>query len=128
LGGLLFPQAVGTNRGVHIVVGQGEAPVLAPVAPGLVKPVPVASACLIEPGETVVLSPTTGTIAVDGEREHELLTPQPVAVTLNPLGPWVIDIDAAMRLGASHGLRELGAGSQGSVLGVGGQEPGVREG
>lgn len=111
LGGLLFPQAVGTNRGVHIVVGHGEAPVLAPIAPGLIKPVPIASACLIEPGDTVVLGPTTGTIAVDGEREHELLTPQPVTVTLNPHGPRVIDIDAAMRLGASHGLRELGARS-----------------
>ncbi len=107
LGGLLFPEAIGTDHGVHVLIGQDDDAVMAPVAPGLIRPVPVESARLISPGETITLSVARGTVAVDGEREHEVRDPQSIAITLNPNGPWVVDIDAAMRLGARGGAFAL---------------------
>jgi hypothetical protein len=107
LGGLLFPEAIGTDHGVHVVIGQDDDSIMAPVAPGLIRPVPIESARLISLGETIMLSATRGTMAVDGEREHELRDPRSIAITLNPNGPRVVDIDAAMRLGAKGGAFAL---------------------
>ena len=56
------------------------------------------------PGETVHFQPIKGTVALDGEREIELFQPdQSIDVTLNPHGPFVVDIPVAINLGAHAG-------------------------
>lgn len=107
LGGLLLPAEHGRAVGAHIVVGDERAPrsVLAPLAPGLIKRVPVARVNMIEPGETVVLRAGVGTIALDGERELTIGPPgASPRVTLNPAGPRVVDVEAALRAGAERGI------------------------
>lgn len=105
LGGLLFPNACGSDQGVHIVLGPSERTVLAPLAPGLVRPVPVASARLLGPSERVRLAGEPCTVALDGEREFEVARRgHVIEVTLNPNGPRVVDIDAALRAGAARGV------------------------
>jgi len=107
LGGLLFPEASGDRSGVHVVVGDATAAraVVAPLAPGLIASVPIAAATLITPGDTVDLAPGPCTIALDGEREFELLGgDRSVAVRLDLAGPRVVDIPAALRAGAVAGV------------------------
>jgi predicted polyphosphate/ATP-dependent NAD kinase len=104
LGGLLFPDAAGTERGVHIAVGGDDRHILAPLAPGLVHAVPVASATLLEPGARVPLRDEACIVALDGEREIELFRPgHGLEIRFNPQGPNVVDIPAAIRAGATAG-------------------------
>jgi hypothetical protein len=103
LGGILFPDATGSNHGVHIVFGQGDRVALAPIAPGLIHQLGIAGARLLSPSELVLLHPAARTIALDGEREIELVTPNSlVQVRYNPNGPRVVDVNAAMRSGAAN--------------------------
>jgi len=109
LGALLFPAACGGCAGAHITVAAAGDPaprvVLAPIAPGLVRPVPIAAATLVEHGATVALHGERCTVALDGEREFEVLDPaRRLTVTLNPSGPRVVDIDAALLAGAEAGV------------------------
>jgi predicted polyphosphate/ATP-dependent NAD kinase len=101
LGGLLFPEACGSGQGVHVVVGEGERAVLAALAPGLIRRMPVAEAQLIPPGSAVRLRWPPVMLALDGEREIELPHgDQPVDVRFNPAGPLLVEIEAALELGA----------------------------
>lgn len=105
LGGLLFPNAAGSEQGVHIALGEGGRRVLAPLAPGLIRSVPVAGARLLAPGERVQLRDEPCTVALDGEREIEIITPgHCLEVALNPHGPRVVDIGAALQAGAARGI------------------------
>ena len=105
IGGMLFPDAAGSSFGAHIVVGGEGTSVMAPLAPGIVHEVPIAGAAKVLPGESVRLHPAPGTIALDGEREIELLTDQDeIIVTLNPHGPFVVDIPGAINQGALAGV------------------------
>ena len=104
IGGALFPDAVGAASGVHAVVGDGSLVLTAALAPGLLRPVPIASAALIESGECVALDGGTCTVALDGERELELIhVDQTLQVRLNAAGPLVVDIDAALQEAARRG-------------------------
>lgn len=108
LGGLLFPGAAGSDAGVHVVVGEGGRRVLAPLAPGLLRIVPIASARLLRLGESVALSAEPCMVALDGEREFEILKGgQRLTVEFNPAGPWVVAIDAAVQAGAMAGVFNL---------------------
>jgi hypothetical protein len=107
VGGALFPDACGGCSGAWIAVGDpAEAPrrVRAPIAPGLFREVPIAAARTISHGETAELNGGPCTIALDGERELEIRDPAThLAVRLNPQGPRVVDIDAALLAGVKAG-------------------------
>jgi predicted polyphosphate/ATP-dependent NAD kinase len=102
LGGILFPEAAGSGQGVHIVFGRGDRTAFAPVAPGLIHQLGIAGARLLEPFEAVLLHPAARTIALDGEREIELVTETPIEVRFNPTGPRVVDVERAMQEGAAN--------------------------
>ncbi len=104
IGGLLFPEATGSTSGAHVIVGNTGTTLLAPVAPGLLRSIPIAGKQLLEFGDSIVFQPAAGTIALDGEREIEIKTSHEVAVTLSPDGPWTIDIDRAIATAAASGV------------------------
>jgi hypothetical protein len=105
IGGLLFPGASRSGDGAHIMIGDGGCRLIAPIAPGILREIPVAKALRLAPGDSVRLQSLKGTIALDGEREIELLSPEStIEVTLNPAGPRVVDIKAAINAGARAGL------------------------
>lgn len=113
LGGLLYPNESGGECGAHLVIGDGDSDgggdsarsIVAPLAPGLIKWVPIAASRLIAPGETVVPAPGPCTVALDGEREFELSrSDQRLSVTLNPRGPLVVAIEAALQTAAKAGV------------------------
>ena len=68
------------------------------------RDVPVAAATLVRHGETVTLAPGPSTLAFDGEREIEIRDAATrLEVTLNPRGPRVVDVEAALAQGAVAG-------------------------
>ena len=105
LGSALFPDACGSCMGAWIAVGDAETAaetVTVPIAPGLLRDVPIAAAKPVHPAETVALASGRCTIALDGEREIEIHDPaRSVAVRLNPQGPRVVDVEAALTAGAT---------------------------
>ena len=74
--------------------------VRAPIAPGMVAEVKVASWSEMRPGESIQIDAPGCTIALDGEREIELVRDARASVTLNHEGPTVVDFDAALSLAA----------------------------
>jgi predicted polyphosphate/ATP-dependent NAD kinase len=85
-------------------MGEGRT-VLAALAPGLVRSVPVAEHAALLPGQPVALSTSHGVIALDGEREMVFHAdgPRPT-VELSPDGPFVIEVVATMALAAQRSL------------------------
>ena len=105
IGGMLYPDNAGDTLGAHIVIGDGGAMVLAPLAPGILRKVPISRSTRLLPGETVRLQSGKGTVALDGEREIEILNDETVIdVTFNPQGPRVVSIPRAIQQGANAGL------------------------
>ena len=107
IAGLLDPTPRDAPHGLHIRLAppeESETVLTVPLAPGLVVPVGVEEVNRVEPGETVGLTPRVGSIALDGEREIEVGPNDAVEVTLDPDGPLTIDVGAAMREAARHGL------------------------
>ena len=107
LGGALFPRSCDGCAGAWVAVGEAAtAPrtVTIPIAPGLLRAIPIADAGLLEHGASVTIRGGPCTLALDGEREIELPHPKPqISVHLNPRGPRVIDVDAALAAGAAAG-------------------------
>ncbi|WP_028061510.1 ATP-NAD kinase family protein [Candidatus Solirubrobacter pratensis] len=93
IAGMLAPGA----KGVHVTLGEGET-IMAPIAPGLIVPVAVASFAPID--GPVRLAAAHGCLALDGEREIERRA-QPATVRLTG-GPRRIDVDAVMRRAATR--------------------------
>lgn len=75
--------------------------VTAPVAPGLVSSVDVMGWRVLEPGDALPVELHRGTVALDGEREVELLPDRDVAIRLSNDGPLVLDVDKTMLLTAT---------------------------
>ena len=103
LGSLLFPNAIGDYRGAHIAIGENGRNLLAPVAPGLLRSIPVQSSQLMTPGDRVDFRAAAGTIALDGEREIEIKPTHRISVELSADGPYTIDIDRAIATAATEG-------------------------
>ena len=74
---------------------------MAPIAPGMVREVPIAEWKVIEPNETVPIQASRGTIALDGEREIELLEGMRASIRISTQGPWVVDFDRALQVACS---------------------------
>lgn len=104
IGGLLGCGPVGEGKGMHLVIGPGGSVVRAPIAPGLVRAVPVRSHEVFEAGRTIPVTETPGLIALDGEREWVLRKGEIYGVELNPKGPWVVSVTEALRWGAERGV------------------------
>ena len=105
IGARLALIAIDEPRGLHIefpASGEsGAAAVTAPIAPGMVRDVPVKNWRIVEPGERVPIRAARGTIALDGEREVELLDGMKASVSLDADGPYVVDFDAALAAACS---------------------------
>ncbi len=101
IGARLALIAIDEPRGLHIRFPEGDesasSSIVAPIAPGMVRDVPIAEWRMLMPDETVKISTTRGTIALDGEREIELLADTRAAVRISTDGPWVIDFDLALQ-------------------------------
>jgi hypothetical protein len=87
----------GEGEGLAITVGDGETRVLAPIAPGLIRRIPIRAHRILRPGDVVEVDARSGVLALDGERTHVLLGGDRYAVRFSLDGPRVIDVFAVMR-------------------------------
>jgi len=104
VGGHLADLTFVNGKGAHILIGPGLHRVKAPIAPGLIRWVPIQSYRLFEPGEEIPISRTPAVIALDGERERLERGSSRVTVRLNPEGPWVVDVSQALKVASEKGL------------------------
>ena len=105
--GLLEPVSREAEYGLHVKlekVEHADQVVTVPLAPGLVVPVGIGEYQRIKPGEAVEIGTTSGSLALDGEREIELGPDNRVEVCLDPEGPVTIDVAEVMRRAARDGL------------------------
>ncbi|MFP6769666.1 MAG: hypothetical protein VB859_15930, partial [Planctomycetaceae bacterium] len=103
IGGSLPPPTGSERGGLALEIGDGGDTVLAPIAPGLVLPVPVRTFRWLEPGETVDITHRPGTLALDGERETIVGRDDHLAVRLEADGPIMVDVPATLELAAAAG-------------------------
>ena len=80
--------------------------VRAPIAPGIVADVRIAQWSEMVPGDAIEIDAAGCTIALDGEREIELLQGDGAAVVLKANGPVVVDFDEAL----GYAARGMGGG------------------
>jgi predicted polyphosphate/ATP-dependent NAD kinase len=107
LAALLDPVSRRDEHGVHIVLApaaEADTVVRVPLAPGRIVPVGIASLRRVGPGTALTLTAPAGSLALDGEREHELREGQEVEVTLHAGGPLVVDVPAVLAEAAERGL------------------------
>ena len=114
IGGRLREVGMFEPRGLHIEFAaeddsddsRGDVKsVRAPIAPGMIAEVRVAGWSEMRAGETIEFEAPGCTVALDGEREIELLRGSSASVTLNANGPLVVDFDIALR----HAARRMSA-------------------
>lgn len=113
IGGLLAPVGRFEPGGLHVRLAPSDAArhaVTVPLVPGLVVPVGIDEVRPLGPGAVVELEAAGGSLALDGEREHELARGERIVITLAG-GPRVVDVDAVMAHAAARGLLVRAAAS-----------------
>ena len=104
VGGFLDPLKNHTGKGMHIVIGKGGGRVLAPIAPGMMKWLPIQSYRTFNGQEAVLISHTPSCLALDGERELHIGSKERLNVRLNPKGPTVVNIERVLQTAQKTGL------------------------
>jgi predicted polyphosphate/ATP-dependent NAD kinase len=108
IGGLLQPVGRRDAGGLAVqFAGDAHHALLhlhAPIAPGLVKTVPVASWQRMVDGEALAVAATAGTVALDGERELTFETGERVTMTLRENAFHTLDVSRCMAAAARDGL------------------------
>jgi predicted polyphosphate/ATP-dependent NAD kinase len=106
--GLLHPVRRDEPHGLYLRLAPPRSPqarmtVAAPIAPGLVREIGVAAIEILAPAAPRLLATGVGTLALDGEREVELVEADRPTVTLDLHGPLTIDVPATLGWAARHG-------------------------
>ncbi len=102
IGSFLAPLGRQDAGGLFLELGGDEKAVLAPIAPGAIRRVPVKSWRRVAFGEKVRFGPGPRVVALDGEREIELRPGEFAELEVVPEGPVVIDFEQALREAASR--------------------------
>lgn len=97
IGARLQPIYIDEPAGLYFRLGSGGRSVLAPIAPGLVSPVPIQEWRKLRLNERVRVPNDHCTIALDGEREFPVLPSQRVEIAVTDKGPRVVMLDATLK-------------------------------
>ena len=103
IGGLIHPVYAGDDHGLLVTTGVGTDPLIAPLSPGLLRRVSVDVVNEIA-FDVAVPFRGPGVIALDGDRDHMLREGESARVTIRRDGPYVIDVEAAMRWAVAQGI------------------------
>ncbi|MCL5046031.1 MAG: NAD(+)/NADH kinase [Actinobacteria bacterium] len=104
IGGHLLSVPAEGKSGLYLRIGGGGFRVKAPIAPGLIRDVPVAEHRLLQIGDEVTVLRKPSVIAVDGEREITLRPEDEVRIGLSGQGPQVIDICRTLESAVRKGI------------------------
>lgn len=103
IAGNIEPVGVASRKGMAIDIGPGNIKVMAPIAPGLIKPIDISDYRLLEVGEEISVARGRCVIALDGEREVEVDENDTISIKLASDGPRVVDVNLALRDAVSQG-------------------------
>ena len=108
IGALLQPVGRRERGGLAVQIAAQPTDALtllhAPIAPGLVLPVPIAGWQRMKPDEPLPVRQAAGTVALDGERELSFEPGQRVSVTLREGAFRTLDVARCMAVAARDGL------------------------
>ena len=104
IGAALPGLAGGGLDSLHVRLGPGGVTVIAPIAPGLVRPVDVSGWSTIEVDTPVEIGLVPCTVALDGERNVAVREGQGATVCLRRSGPRVVDARAVIREASRAGV------------------------
>lgn len=107
LGSCLHPLDAQDPFGMYVELGEGGRSILAPIAPGLILPIPVRQYQLLALGDELSLNSGPCTVALDGERSIEISGDLHVHVRLTNHGPRVVDIRKCLAEAARAGTFRL---------------------
>lgn len=93
IGGMLYPISRTDQNGLHITLRNKKPDlyVKAPVIPGAISNVGIHKYEKMKKNEKYIITPTSGTIALDGERTIPVKYNEQIEITLKSNGPNVID-------------------------------------
>ncbi|GAB4283182.1 MAG: NAD(+)/NADH kinase [Deferrisomatales bacterium] len=112
IGGMLRAVAAEAPEGLCLELGEGGVAVTAPVAPGVIETVAVASHRVLSPGVEVPVRCAPAVVALDGEREVAVRPRQQVSIRLACDGPRVVDVTRTMAAAARAGVLTLPGGDR----------------
>ncbi|HXF47033.1 MAG TPA: NAD(+)/NADH kinase [Burkholderiaceae bacterium] len=108
LGGLLHPVGRRQRGGLAIDIAPdphaAAVTLHAPIAPGMVRPVPIAGWRPLAADAPVAVTQREGTVALDGERELAFERGSRLCITLRENAFFTLDVTRCMLLAARHGL------------------------
>ncbi|MEW6266748.1 MAG: NAD(+)/NADH kinase [Thermodesulfobacteriota bacterium] len=104
IGGLIAPFRAEDPHGLALDLGPGGRPVVAPVAPGLIRTVLIRTIERLEFDSEVEIAAKPSILALDGEREIEIGPDQRAAVRVSRAGPVVVDVTRTMFGAARRGV------------------------
>lgn len=108
IGGLLQPVGRREAGGLAVQIAHDPAHALlhlhAPIAPGMVRPVPIGSWQRLVAGEPAAVLQRAGTVALDGERELAFDDGERVTMTLRENAFFTVDVASCMAAAARDGL------------------------
>jgi predicted polyphosphate/ATP-dependent NAD kinase len=104
LGGYLMPLARDSKKGLHISLGRGELSVKVPIAPGLIREMPIKGYTVFGPQDELVISRSPAILALDGEREVGIKKGEQMTLRLNTEGPFVVDIESVLEKSSQKGF------------------------
>jgi predicted polyphosphate/ATP-dependent NAD kinase len=96
IGGVIHPVSADAPNGLYLEIGDSGTTVTAPVAPGIIQSVGITKKAAMKAGKAVPVPNTPAVLALDGEREVEILKGQQASVCLVREGPVVIDVGKTM--------------------------------
>lgn len=99
-----LPNIAGHNQGVWLEIGPQGQPVLAPIAPGVVTPVPIEAMHWLAVGQQRTVTHAPAVLALDGEREVPIKSGELIEVRLSQNGPHVVNVKAALQAAGQAGL------------------------
>lgn len=109
IGGLIEPVSAADDEGLLVELTglekarEGDRVFTAPLSPGLFRKVAVRSVTRIPFGVAVPMR-GPGVLALDGDRDHKLLDDQVLSVEIRRDGPWMLDLEGAMRWAVGQGM------------------------
>ena len=89
--------------GLHVRIGGGGGSVLAPIAPGVIRRVPVQACRWLRLGDSVFITHKPCILALDGEREIVVSPTDPIHIRLTANGPQMVDVQATLSAAADMG-------------------------
>jgi hypothetical protein len=113
ISGCLYCAQLDGRHGSHVRLASpdedGGVEVTAPVAPGIVRSIRVASYRLLEIGDELEVNLVPSVLAVDGEREIETSRQQRISIRFSDRGPRVVDVNRALQLATQRNYFHSGA-------------------